>query len=183
MYHIKNDLRALKSAEQLYHGLSLCMENQAFETLTVATLSKKAGVGRATFYRNFDDITDILLWKCDCRFSEMFHSLSVRDILQAENQNFILYALKYWEQNPAVVEQLLSIRRSDIIFEAFVKNSNIISEYRRKLGMPVIEDFDYYISARAGLFIGIMSTWIKNGKIKSIAELNSILSSQLQNLT
>ena len=183
MYHIKNDPRALKSAEQLYKGLSLCMKEQDFESLTVANLSKLSNVGRATFYRNFDDIVDILLWKCNAQFSEMFHALSVRDILQIEKRGFILYTFKYWEQHPDIVEQLLSINRSDIIYDSFCKNAIVIAEYRRKLCMPPVENFDYYIASRAGLFVGMLSVWVKNGRKDSSEQLTDILSMQLQNLS
>jgi len=71
LYHIKSDKRARTSAAMLYESLMACMEVKSFEKISITELVDRATVGRSTFYRNFDEIADILYWKCDQQLSDM----------------------------------------------------------------------------------------------------------------
>ncbi|CEN21131.1 AcrR family transcriptional regulator [[Clostridium] sordellii] len=74
MYCIKNDMRSIKSAELIYLGLKKCLKEKPFEKITITDIQNASTVGRATFYRNFDSIEDVLYWKCSQKFSEVFES-------------------------------------------------------------------------------------------------------------
>ena len=65
MYHIKNDQRAIRSSQMMYVGLARLMREKPFNAITVTDLVATAQVGRTTFYRNFDEIEDILRMRCD----------------------------------------------------------------------------------------------------------------------
>lgn len=68
MYHISKDKRTIESARLIYEGLLECLKTKAFDQITVSDLQKESGVARSTFYRAFDNISDVLYWKCDTRF-------------------------------------------------------------------------------------------------------------------
>ncbi|MGB0389158.1 MAG: helix-turn-helix domain-containing protein, partial [Ardenticatenaceae bacterium] len=65
MYHIKNDQRAIRVSQMLVDALVVLMGQKKFDQIKVSDLVKEAGVGRATFYRNFDMIEDVLRMRCD----------------------------------------------------------------------------------------------------------------------
>lgn len=65
MYHIPKDRRAERSAEALYGGLVRQMQQRKFRDITVSEIAASASVSRATFYRLFDNMTDIILWRCE----------------------------------------------------------------------------------------------------------------------
>ncbi|MDR1322618.1 MAG: TetR/AcrR family transcriptional regulator [Gracilibacteraceae bacterium] len=65
MYHIKDDKRSHISLELIRDGFYSLLEEKDFEALTVSGIAERAGVGRATFYRLFDDKTDILRYDSD----------------------------------------------------------------------------------------------------------------------
>ncbi len=60
MYHISKDERAKKSAIKIGNGLLRCLKTKEFYQITVTDIQKTSNVGRATFYRLFDNITDVL---------------------------------------------------------------------------------------------------------------------------
>ena len=47
----------------IVEALSILLENKDFADITVKEIVEKAGVGRATFYRNFPDKESVLIYK------------------------------------------------------------------------------------------------------------------------
>lgn len=64
MYHIPDDARARRSAELLYNGLMECLGHAKMTDITVTAVAHSSGCGRSTFYRLFDNPSDIAQWKC-----------------------------------------------------------------------------------------------------------------------
>lgn len=88
MFHIKPDKRCEESANLLYEALIKLLKIKKLESISVQSVCKLANVSRATFYRNFDILEDILIWKCDYESKQI--------ISQYNNENdFIEYALSY----------------------------------------------------------------------------------------
>lgn len=71
MMHLKDDPRTERSACLLYQGLLRALQGKDFKHVTVSDVSKYSTVGRSTFYRNFDELEDLLAWKCDRQFKEV----------------------------------------------------------------------------------------------------------------
>ena len=65
MYHISKDKRAIASAERIAEGLISCSKQFSFTEITIPILLEKSSVSRATFYRLFDRIEDVLQYLCD----------------------------------------------------------------------------------------------------------------------
>jgi len=74
MYHIKKDKRTQKSSELIYEGLIKCLETKDFTKITISDIEKYSTVSRATFYRLFDSLEDILSMKCDYCFKEVLEN-------------------------------------------------------------------------------------------------------------
>jgi AcrR family transcriptional regulator len=56
MYHIKNDKRIYISLDLIRNGFYALLSEKDFGSITVSEIAERAGVGRATFYRLFDDM-------------------------------------------------------------------------------------------------------------------------------
>lgn len=186
MYHIKDDKRAIKSSKLIYDGLITCMKEKKFDKITITDIQKASSVGRATFYRHFDNLSDVLLWKCDISFHDLFVEIIEEDATSTvdhstEKYYFMSYLFDYWTTHIAILEQLLNINRMDIIFQCHYKNSIIITEYfRGKFDLPDT-NYEYYMGLRIGAFIGVLITWITNGKKENSRELVKIIIEQYEN--
>lgn len=75
MYHISKDKRSIQSANFIYHGLLQCLAHKSFDQITITDVQKASGVARTTIYRCFDNLSDILYWRCDLCFREALHSV------------------------------------------------------------------------------------------------------------
>ena len=178
MYHLKEDMRAEKSAELLYEALTRCMSKREFDKITISELSKESSVSRATFYRNFDEVIDILYWKCDRLFREVLTAFvaSEPNLMQADE--LINYVFNFWTKHTDILEILIEHGRVDIIYNSFLNNAGVVMEYlSKKLHLPEWNT-RYFISTRVGIFVGIFQAWITGGKQESATELTKILNQQ-----
>ena len=71
MIHIQQDPRAIRSAGLIADGLTACLARMPFGEVTVTSVCRAAGVGRATFYRLFDNTADVLDYRCGQVFTAM----------------------------------------------------------------------------------------------------------------
>lgn len=179
MYHLKEDMRAEKSADLLYEALVRCMKKKEFDKITISELSKESTVSRATFYRNFDEVIDILYWKCDKLFQSVLTSFIASEPDLSEADGLISYVFNFWMKHTDILEILIERGRVDIIYNSFFKNASVVMDYlSEKLHLPEWNT-RYFISTRVGIFVGIFQVWIMGGKQESAKELTEILNQQI----
>lgn len=165
--HMKDDPRTERSAELLYQGLLDALKEKDFDRITVSDISKRSTVGRSTFYRNFDEIADLLGWKCDRQFKEVLSGFCETNPPLKQDGEFILYVLRYWmdPKNLEVLEIIFRIHRVDLVYAAFTNYGPILVSYMKKRGLNLQDaDSRYVIAIRAGYFLGMMAAWIEGGK-------------------
>lgn len=64
-----------------------------------------------------------------------------------------------------ILEILMGTGRLDIIYNSFVDNADILMDYVRERGVQMsTDDYTYFISVRAGFFVGVIRAWITGGK-------------------
>ena len=93
MYHIPNDVRARKSVELILQGLYKALEKKSLNDIKVNDIYLNCYVSRATFYRLFDSIYDVLLYQCDLIINEMLTSIAEIEFKDKKKQGYT--ALKY----------------------------------------------------------------------------------------
>lgn len=178
MFHIKEDLRAYKSAELLYEGLARVMKEKEFDKITVTDITKESTVSRATFYRNFDNVIDVLYWKCNQLFKTVLTDYVAGEPDINQSDSLILFVFHFWMNHTEILELLIHHERTDIIFNSFCNNADIVMDYiKEHVSIPTF-NYKYFISTRVGIFVGIFKTWIDGGKQETLEELVQILSSQ-----
>jgi len=75
MYHIKDDKRSIQSADLIVAGFDRLLSNSKYEEITITAIVLAAGVGRTTFYRNFDEKADILLYQMNMNFAKTYETI------------------------------------------------------------------------------------------------------------
>ena len=91
------------------------------------------------------------------------------------------YVLRFWmkPERMRLLEILMDIERIDVIYNSFVNNAGIIMDFlkEKKIAMAT-DNYEFFISVRAGFFVGIIRAWIATGKKQSPEELSAIIRSQ-----
>ena len=177
MYHISNDKRARKSADLIYQGLLTCLKQKNFDQITVTDLQKASGVARTTFYRAFDNISDILYWRCDLCFQEVLGSFTEE---QFANETELVYRyFSYWTDHKDILELLMKINRYDIIYACHM---NAAAAVQKKFGSAhalQTPHSNYFLAIRTGFTISILTAWLQGGSKESLEEIVAIVNEQL----
>lgn len=163
MYHIKNDKRARASTELICAGLLACMKEKPFARITITDVQRASTVSRSTFYRNFDCLEDVLALLCDRGFQAVF---SEYNALPPEQHGSLAKAVfQYWFRNSAVLETLVQIHRTDILFDSLRRSSGLIQALQ-----PMADDparFDYFVAIITSSMIGVLTVWVEHGKTET----------------
>lgn len=180
MHHVSGDKRTRRSAELIYQGLLDCLEHKPYDRVTVSDLQKASGVARTTFYRSFDNMSDVLYWKCDLCFREVLSSYAPTEIMDEIDLSRHYFA--YWMKHGDILELLFRINRQDIIYACHMKNAEIL--HQRYAGLPELDTTygRYYMAVRTGFTIGVLSAWLSGGRKESIEELMEIIQMQYDDL-
>lgn len=177
MYHISNDKRAIRSSKLIYNGLLECIKKKPFDQITISDLQKTSGIARSTFYRAFDNLTDVLYWKCDTCFYEVLGNYHP-GLFQGE-PDLARHYFQYWMTHSDILELLIQINRQDIIYACHMKNAEILQEQFGEIPDIHMEHGNYFIAIRTGFTISILTTWLKGGRKESADELVEIIEEQI----
>jgi len=184
MYHIKNDQRSIRSGQLLYEALATLMQEKPFHSITVTDLVKTAQVGRTTYYRNFDEMEDILWLRCDQTFDAFL--AYVKTYMQqqpTESRTALLKPLlRFFYQNSEIIELLIRANRLDIIQGSFWAR---LQPFREQIAVlhGVAEIYaDYSLAIRIGVMTNILVHWTKTGKQQApdqLAETLEVMMNQM----
>ncbi|MGM9631552.1 MAG: TetR/AcrR family transcriptional regulator [Eubacteriales bacterium] len=177
MYHISNDKRALQSSELIYNGLLKCLLKKPFDQVTISDLQKASGIARSTFYRAFDNLSDVLYWKCDTCFNEVLGNYCPKPF-QSE-LDLARHYFDYWINHSDILELLMKINRQDIIYACHMKNAEVLQQHFGDLPGINMQHGNYFIAIRTGFTISILTVWLKGGRKESADELVQIIEEQL----
>lgn len=177
MYHIPNDKRAKQSCELIYQGLLNCLKKKSFYLITITDLQKESGVARSTFYRLFDNMSDVLYWQCDRCFREAL--MGVTPSNTPNELELIRQYFSYWMEHSDILNLLIDINRQDIIYACHMNNARLLEQ-----SFGTLPDMDecnahYFLAIRTGMTISILKAWLDNGKKETPEELHQILIKQL----
>ena len=120
-------------------------------------------VSRSTFYRNFDCLEDVLALLCDRGFQAVFTAYNA--LPAAQRGNLPKAVFHYWFHNSAVLEALVQIHRTDILFDSLRRSSGLIEALQ-----PLADDparFDYFVAIITSAMIGVLTVWVEHGKTET----------------
>ncbi|MCM3746095.1 hypothetical protein M3223_01865 [Paenibacillus pasadenensis] len=186
MYRIKQDKRSIQSIEWLKSALWDLMLHKDFIDISVIELVSKAQVGRATFYRNFDTLEDILRLHCDETFEQLkkfmiqYYEQNDGDETVMNKTVFIKPFLRFWDTHSIVIQRLIQAKRTDFIHEALSRTIESIVMLRAYADDELWGRYDYFIAARSGEALHVLLHWIKNGKDLPSDELADLVTAQWQ---
>jgi AcrR family transcriptional regulator len=184
MYRKIEDKRAQLSQRMIYQALVEIIERKNFGNISVTEVVEKADVARSTFYRNFDNLHDVLQMAADQSFEGLYEYV----IDYYENRvdkegmviNFIKPFLEYWYEDSEVIELLIKSRSFDLLLQTLAKTiEKLLDLFEPKKGV-ITEYKNYYLAIRTSLAISILIEWIRNDKNIPPDDLAEILRKQVE---
>lgn len=163
MYHIKNDKRCRKSAAKIGEALRVMLAEKPLSEITVTDVQKASRTGRATFYRLFDTVDDVLVYIAEEEFMGLM----------------ALYKDMSWSQfTEHIINSILYESRSLLNVASSGKTHLISRALRSKLTEEAASnsvEFDnktkYMIAMFVGGCLSLVSAWDESGREEPIGEL------------
>ncbi len=165
MYTISNDPRCIKTCTLIYEALlDLLEENDmVVESITISDIAKRSTVGRATFYRHFDSILDVLQWASDASVEQSTDTM----LLSYKNlQVLCLSFYSYWTQHDKLLDVLVRINQPNIFLvslERFFTNHQEII-FGKYADTQLDTQESYLIGIWASINWTILKKWVSRGK-------------------
>ena len=166
MYHIAADRRSQRSAQTIADTLSQVIDEGGFETLRISELANRAGLGRATFYRNFDAVEDVLRWQCDVSLQRLGEYVRAHLRMRPSDEPYPLLRpfLRFFAINSRIVELLIATGRTDILQEAFAREIGKLEAAFPPLTGVSADHLEYRPVVRSAMVVSVLVHWIGNGK-------------------
>jgi AcrR family transcriptional regulator len=174
LYRYNTDKRVVQSAGLLFDALVALIETKKFDDIGIKELSEQAGIGRATFYRNFNYVEDVLGYRLDQYFEQLRHDfLSQPDA--HEMGDAVRFFLGFWVQQADLLKLLLKAERWVLFERRFKTASELrILEELKELNLSDAQR-QYIQSIINAQIIAVLRTWIERGQVESASELADIL--------
>ncbi len=177
MYHIKSDRRSQKSARFITEGLFACLHEKPLAMISITDLSKKSYISRSTFYRLFDNIEDVLVYMLETSFTELTESLERND-----TTNIYTRAIEISYNNAELIKIIFQANKYDLLFQTFEKMMNIYLINYEPISEQMRTMIYYNFAIMAGLIIGTLHAWVKEGQKETLKELCEKASGSIEHL-
>ncbi len=150
---------------QILNALLKMMKEQPFESIVISTLTKRAEVGRASFYRNYTDLKDVLKQE-SARLISDWGGTFVMD--GTDNISATLISLlDYMKEHSEFYLNVYQAGLDNIVEETIISLFPISEELPNALA--------YLFTSFAYMTYGWVHEWIKRGMRESGTELAMLI--------
>ena len=168
MYHIKSDKRAQASAQLIGNAMMELLKVKNFDDISVSDIQRQSTVGRATFYRLFDNTVDVLSWLCN----QLFDTMANRNASPTENMvESMISFIGTWMEHEVLLQAIIRSGHIEVIYEMLYRRMKEAGD----LLFPDLQlengKADYLVSIASTAMIGGLSAWLKHGKTESAEQV------------
>jgi AcrR family transcriptional regulator len=147
----------------LLEALLVLLDEKPYEKIGISDITKKAGVARQTFYRNYDTKADIVIQYLDDIFTA--HLIRIKNISTHDKTNKVIATLRF-EQIIEHKENLKKLFRDEtehLFYSYFKKWEDIISDlYKNKLTKKDYLSFRYMVKFQLGGSLRVLIDWFQH---------------------
>ena len=177
----ETDERYSIAEEAIFDAFFLLLQSKELDKITVADVTKKAGIVRSTFYNHYENVPALIAAAEDktlhdiFSMMESFHPKNDHDICHS----YFLAVCNYTKKN-TFLAHILHSPRGDAFFE---KAINMFHKYVTKVTQTTIAKpgdrtrFSYLVASSIGGTIGVLHKWIAEDFKAPADEIADILSS------
>jgi AcrR family transcriptional regulator len=152
MHHVGSDKRQERSAALICASLEKLAKSSGYSSVTVTQLAMEAGVGRATFYRLFDDKDDVVLYQME----QVFDGLLLQFSPESSHDEVLLALFEAWLKRRSLFKSLIDAG----LYEGFQARLAELVEAKLKtvkeeMGLDP-RSWRYFVHMRAGMLFGAL---------------------------
>ncbi|OJV66623.1 MAG: hypothetical protein BGO41_04150 [Clostridiales bacterium 38-18] len=178
MYHVSQDARSKASAKAISNALMRTLEALPLADVKIIDLVKIAGVGRATFYRCFDTVDDVIRYICDETYLQCGIALKSQLDLSQDyrlDETFIKPYLLFWEQHTNIVRLIIKTDKIGVFNAAFNHMLKLLMVQFPEIEIPY---YNYYVAMRSAISTAVLIEWVKSDMDLTHEQLTNLYLSQ-----
>lgn len=168
MYHIHDDKRVAQSITQICAAHDELVDHTLYRDVSVTALVSKAQISKATFYRSFDCLDDVMRLQTDKAVAEMIgYVIKYKSDSGMRSHNEVIFFeafFRFWMSHSPTVERLIKTNRESFLFSAFEASLANHIEFFRKYAKADDETTRYFVAVRAASLAACLICWVKDGK-------------------
>lgn len=180
----KLDMRIKYTREWTFEALSKLLEHKPYHEITISEIIERAGISRATFYRNFNSKDDVVRLKVQMFFHQ-FH----QDILgvykqtgEVDEQLLIFAFFKQVDEQEQVIDTVIQTNLEYTMVEGILSIINYHKDRFYELVQTNKRTEDYTMDIVASSCWTLLSRWHKSGKEESPKKLARIYLSAFRSI-
>ena len=180
----KIDMRVKYTREWTFEALYRLLVMKKYENIKISEIITKAGISRATFYRNFNTKDDIVKIKVKMFFSDFISFISeYYKQTQPDNEQFLVQSFfKRIDEEEKLVDVVIKTKLEYLMVEGILALINI----RRKQFYSIVKTNNktesYTMEIVASSAWTLLSKWHRSGKEETPSELANIYSSAFKSV-
>src|SRR5574344_2085352 len=129
MYELKDNKKASDSQKKIYKGLRKVLLKKQLKNVTVSDIKNECNISRSTFYRNFNNVSEILVVIFEFFYTQY---LSIR---KTQN-NQLLFFFQYWYWHRDLIH-ILADQDREIIEDCMKRNEKTLAKNPYLLDLKV----------------------------------------------
>lgn len=178
MYRLQNDLRTRKSMEAIRKGLEECLAEKPLNKIHVTDIHDKCNVSRATFYRLFDSIYDILALECDMIREETFNAVKNRPFKNKSEE--ILFCIKRWLEHEVLIKAIVDNKLIGLLYESHMRNADQVKRFYH-VTYEDEQQFHCFVSVLVSIIYASLSLYFQKEENETIEKiyLNVVSNSEI----
>jgi AcrR family transcriptional regulator len=180
----KIDMRVKYTREWTFEALYKLLQEKNLGDIKISAIIEKAGISRATFYRNFSSKEDIVKLKVDAFFGDFFKDhMNFISKKNPEDEQFLIQAFfKKVDEEDKLMDTVIKCNLEYMMIEGIYKIITNFGElfYSRVLTSKRAEQYTMEIVASSAWTL--LSRWHKTGKVESSSSLSKIYISVFRNV-
>lgn len=147
--------------KQILNTLLKMMQEKPLKDITICALTSRAQVGRASFYRNYHDLQDVLRQEAE-RLTEQWQQAYEKETHSAPNE-LLISLLDFYKEHSTFYLLLYRAGLEQIVLQTLLCRMEITPELPNALA--------YFKSSIAYMIYGWVIEWMKRGMQESGTEL------------
>lgn len=157
--------------ESIFTALMMLMEEKDYEDITITELTKKAGVSRMAYYRNYSSKDDIIVQYLDDFVKEYYQNVFQNRELDQFQQGRIFFS--YFRERSRLVRNLIRADRTWLILNTFDKYlGSLFSSIVNTGGLnPETSLFKYKVEFYSAGLYKVLIAWVEGGMVESDEEI------------
>lgn len=151
--------------DSITEALIKLMEKKDFNNISICEITEKAGIGRVSFYRNFDSKEDVLKRYAETITNNFFNTTKL-DIFNTNIENYLITLFHHLYNHKNFCDLLL---KNNMLY--IIQN-----EFKRKFSFKANNSEQYlYIYFLEGGIYNIYNYWITNGYKETPEEIAKLI--------